>query len=299
MKLAISGRVNRAVNHADDGDNDGMALWLRIRTAIQQLQRMEDAGLERIKIRSVLTCASRRGVCIMCYGRNLASGRMVELGEATGEGLPDVEERAPREPVRDRLNRSYATGKRKNAVARVRLLPGNGEMIVNGKEAADYFGAGANLNVLRAPFRVTETEGRYSASILVAGGGFGGANRFRDLRERVEHAGRGLGVDHGNRIESARAQPPLHLLGGVGLSPGHLVRLAFLAAVRHQVAEAAAEGTVDQRERSRADAVAHSRLHQPGGGGGGHIHGPVGAEKAAEPRIGSSLPVNRPIGSSE
>ena len=68
----------------------------------------------------------------------------------------------------------YGTGRRKTSVARVRLLPGNGEMIVNGKEAADYFGAGANLNALRVPFRVTETEGRYSASILVAGGGFSG-----------------------------------------------------------------------------------------------------------------------------
>ncbi len=42
------------------------------------------AGIERVKIRSVLTCETKRGVCIMCYGRNLASGRMVELGEAVG-----------------------------------------------------------------------------------------------------------------------------------------------------------------------------------------------------------------------
>ncbi len=42
------------------------------------------AGIERVKIRSVLTCESKRGVCVMCYGRNLASGRLVELGEATG-----------------------------------------------------------------------------------------------------------------------------------------------------------------------------------------------------------------------
>src|SRR5256885_11558512 len=45
---------------------------------------IQSAGIERVKIRSVLTCESKRGVCIMCYGRNLASGRMVELGEATG-----------------------------------------------------------------------------------------------------------------------------------------------------------------------------------------------------------------------
>jgi DNA-directed RNA polymerase subunit beta' len=45
---------------------------------------VEVAGIEKVKIRSVLTCESKRGVCILCYGRNLASGRMVELGEAVG-----------------------------------------------------------------------------------------------------------------------------------------------------------------------------------------------------------------------
>src|SRR5215468_4361030 len=46
--------------------------------------RIEDSGLERVKIRSVLTCEAKRGVCIRCYGRNLAAGRLVELGEAVG-----------------------------------------------------------------------------------------------------------------------------------------------------------------------------------------------------------------------
>jgi DNA-directed RNA polymerase subunit beta' len=45
---------------------------------------IQSAGIERVKIRSVLTCESKRGVCVMCYGRNLASGRLVELGEAVG-----------------------------------------------------------------------------------------------------------------------------------------------------------------------------------------------------------------------
>src|SRR5581483_10416162 len=48
------------------------------------VQRIEDAGLERIRIRSVLTCASRRGVCVMCYGRDLGRGHMINLGEAVG-----------------------------------------------------------------------------------------------------------------------------------------------------------------------------------------------------------------------
>ena len=46
--------------------------------------RIEDAGIDKVKIRSVLTCEARRGVCIKCYGRNLATGRLVELGEAVG-----------------------------------------------------------------------------------------------------------------------------------------------------------------------------------------------------------------------
>jgi len=46
--------------------------------------QIQAAGIERVKIRSVLTCESKRGVCALCYGRNLSSGRLVELGEATG-----------------------------------------------------------------------------------------------------------------------------------------------------------------------------------------------------------------------
>ena len=47
-------------------------------------KKVEDAGIERVKVRSVLTCKSKRGVCQMCYGRNLATGKLVNLGEAVG-----------------------------------------------------------------------------------------------------------------------------------------------------------------------------------------------------------------------
>ena len=46
--------------------------------------QIEDAGIERVKIRSVLTCAARRGVCAKCYGRDLSTGRMAEMGLAAG-----------------------------------------------------------------------------------------------------------------------------------------------------------------------------------------------------------------------
>jgi DNA-directed RNA polymerase subunit beta' len=50
----------------------------------QKVAEIEEAGLERVKIRSVLTCQSRQGVCVRCYGRDLARGHMVNLGEAIG-----------------------------------------------------------------------------------------------------------------------------------------------------------------------------------------------------------------------
>jgi DNA-directed RNA polymerase subunit beta' len=48
------------------------------------VKRIEDAGIEKVKIRSVLTCQSRRGICAKCYGRDLARGHLVNMGEAVG-----------------------------------------------------------------------------------------------------------------------------------------------------------------------------------------------------------------------
>ena len=50
----------------------------------EHLKKIEEAGFEKIKIRSVLTCRSKRGVCVLCYGRDLARGRLVSIGEAVG-----------------------------------------------------------------------------------------------------------------------------------------------------------------------------------------------------------------------
>ena len=50
----------------------------------ERASAIQDCGIEKVKIRSVLTCASGRGVCAQCYGRDLATGKMVELGQAVG-----------------------------------------------------------------------------------------------------------------------------------------------------------------------------------------------------------------------
>ena len=66
------------------------------------------------------------------------------------------------------------TGRRKTAVARVRLLPGEGEIVVNGRSLAEHFGAAIDEADVRLPFRVTGTEGRFNAMIKVEGGGVTG-----------------------------------------------------------------------------------------------------------------------------
>jgi small subunit ribosomal protein S9 len=64
-----------------------------------------------------------------------------------------------------------ATGRRKTSVARVRLLPGNGKVMINGKPVREYFGRESSTGLAMSPFRSTETEGRFDCVALVDGGG--------------------------------------------------------------------------------------------------------------------------------
>jgi DNA-directed RNA polymerase subunit beta' len=60
-------------------------LFLQANTSPTKSQReIEAAGIESVNIRSVLTCESRHGVCAKCYGKNLATGRIAEMGDAVG-----------------------------------------------------------------------------------------------------------------------------------------------------------------------------------------------------------------------
>ena len=68
----------------------------------------------------------------------------------------------------------YGTGRRKNAVARVRLVPGTGKVTVNGREALDYFGRQALIDTFMAPFKVTDTEGHFDVIARLNGGGVAG-----------------------------------------------------------------------------------------------------------------------------
>ena len=97
-----------------------------------------------------------------------------DLKSAVTEAAPAVEAAAPRVPVRDKLGRSYATGKRKNAVARVWIKPGSGKVVVNGKTMPEYFARPVLQMILRQPFTVAGVEGQFDVNATVAGGGLSG-----------------------------------------------------------------------------------------------------------------------------
>ncbi len=79
-------RIVGRVSQEDIYDPMTGELMLEVGQEITEMlgSAVQAAGIERVKIRSVLTCETRRGVCIRCYGRNLATGKMVEIGEAVG-----------------------------------------------------------------------------------------------------------------------------------------------------------------------------------------------------------------------
>ena len=66
------------------------------------------------------------------------------------------------------------TGRRKTAIARVRLVPGDGNVIVNGKPLEDYFGSENGATVALIPFQVTGSARRFNAMVKVEGGGYAG-----------------------------------------------------------------------------------------------------------------------------
>ena len=100
-----------------------------------------------------------------------------ELG-AVAEGVvadaPVAEVQINREPVRDELGRSYATGKRKDAVARVWIKPGSGKVTVNGKEMNTYFARPVLQMILAQPFSVAGVAGQFDVVATVKGGGLSG-----------------------------------------------------------------------------------------------------------------------------
>ena len=95
----------------------------------------------------------------------------------------------------------YGTGRRKTAVARVRLLPGEGEIVVNGRPMDQHFGNAVNESDVRLPFRVTGTDGRFNTLVKVEGGGVTG--QAGAIRHGIARAL--LQLDEGHRLSLRQA----------------------------------------------------------------------------------------------
>ena len=102
-----------------------------------------------------------------------------ELNQAVAGTSSEVEMEIPREPVRDEYGRAYATGKRKDAVARVWIKPGSGKFLIrnNKGEFIDYtayFARPVLQMILRQPFDVAGVAGEFDVMATVKGGGLSG-----------------------------------------------------------------------------------------------------------------------------
>ncbi len=104
-----------------------------------------------------------------------------DLKAAVSAATPSVTEaEAPkREPLRDSLGRAYATGKRKDAVARVWIKPGKGKFLIRNHKGefidyAKYFARPVLQMILRQPFTIANVEGQFDVMATVAGGGLSG-----------------------------------------------------------------------------------------------------------------------------
>jgi len=86
----------------------------------------------------------------------------------------EVKATATRKPVKDKFGRTYATGKRKDAVARVWIKPGHGNITVNDKTIDEYFARPVLKMVINQPFVITNRENEFDVVCTVKGGGLSG-----------------------------------------------------------------------------------------------------------------------------
>ena len=106
---------------------------------------------------------------------------LADLNTLAGAEAPAAPVAAPpstpavlREQELDAQGRAYATGRRKDAVARVWLKPGSGKIVVNGRDQEVYFARPSLRLVINQPFQVAEREGQYDVIATVKGGGLSG-----------------------------------------------------------------------------------------------------------------------------
>ena len=103
-----------------------------------------------------------------------AAANPAPAASETAADAPVIEDRPVYEQKRDEFGRSYATGKRKDAIARVWVKPGKGTITVNGREVEKYFARPVLRMVINQPFQVANVSGQFDVVCTVKGGGLSG-----------------------------------------------------------------------------------------------------------------------------
>ncbi len=99
---------------------------------------------------------------------------MAALGALSETSAALSETPAPAEPKIDKQGRAYATGRRKNAIARVWIKRGTGQISINGRDITTYFARPVLQMVLQQPFETAERTGEFDVIATVVGGGLSG-----------------------------------------------------------------------------------------------------------------------------
>ncbi len=155
---------------APKGDNKAPAK-VATKTASKAPARKAPAAVDTKKVEIVRKASVLKKTATATSGdepKSMAEALSAAPAKATSKVIDTSKPRV------DAQGRAYATGKRKNAIARVWLKSGSGEMKINGRSLAQYFGRATQQMMVEQPFGVIASQGKYDVMVTVLGGGLSG-----------------------------------------------------------------------------------------------------------------------------
>ena len=132
------------------------------------------AGEDENSVTAATDGPSRPQTGTLANLKDMVEGAAASGNEAAAPLASDVEPAISAEPKIDANGRAYATGKRKNAIARVWIKPGAGRIMVNGREFETYFARPVLRMIINQPFETAQRKDQYDVMCTVIGGGLSG-----------------------------------------------------------------------------------------------------------------------------
>ena len=132
------------------------------------------AGEDENSVAAAMDAPSRQQTGSLADLKDMVEGAAAGGGDAAPPLASDGEPAISAEPKIDANGRAYATGKRKNAIARVWIKPGAGRIMVNGREFETYFARPVLRMIINQPFETAQRKDQYDVMCTVVGGGLSG-----------------------------------------------------------------------------------------------------------------------------